>query len=822
MAAATRHAAGLLLPLIAICTFATVVSARHDDGHLGVTYDARSLIVNGKRELLFAGSVHYPRSTPDMWPDIMDKAKKGGINLIQTYVFWNVHEPVQGQYDFEGRYDLVKFVKLAQEQGMYVSLRIGPFIQGEWNFGEIIYPFNEQFVQYHMERFVRKVVDKMKEEKLFASQGGPIIIAQVENEYNMVQKAFRKGGKRYIQWASDMALSLGAGVPWMMCKQQDAPGPVINACNGRNCGDTWAGPNSPTKPLLWTENWTAQYRVFGDPPSQRSAEDLAYSVARFFSKNGTMVNYYMYHGGTNFGRTASAFVATRYYDEAPLDEYGMLKEPKWGHLRDLHQALKLSKKAILWGSYSFQSLGKDAEARVYQDNDKICAAFLTNTNPIDDTTVTFRGIDYFLPHRSISILPDCRTVIFNTQRINAQHNSRTFSPVVERKKIKRWLMFQDHIPRIEDDGIVKNFEPLELINMTKDTTDYLWYTTSFVLQQEDLPRRRDIRPVLQLASLGHAVHAFANGKYLGTAHGSKIEKSFVFQKPMKLKAGTNHITILAMTIGLPDSGPYLEHRLAGVHVVTVQGLNTGTLDLTSNLWGHSVGLVGEKLQIFNQPGFSKVQWTNAEANTPITWYKRYFNTPVGNDPVVIDLSTMSKGLVWVNGEGIGRYWVSNLSPLGTPTQTIYHIPRSFLKPKRNVIVVFEEAGGNPDGIQIFTARRDDICTFVSEYHPGAIRSWARQQGQIRSIAEDVKPEAHLKCPDRKVIQAVTFASFGNPSGMCGNYTVGSCHAPRTHNLVEKVCLGKASCILPVKGKAYEANEQCVGTTATLAVQVHCA
>lgn len=68
-----------------------------------------------------------------------------------------------------------------------------------------------------------------------------------------------------------------------MCKQGTAPDQVISACNARNCGDTLKGPgkNKPYKPTLWTENGTAQYRVFGDPPSQRSAEDLAYSVARF-------------------------------------------------------------------------------------------------------------------------------------------------------------------------------------------------------------------------------------------------------------------------------------------------------------------------------------------------------------------------------------------------------------------------------------------------------------------------------------------------------------------------------------------------------------
>ncbi|OAY64050.1 Beta-galactosidase 9 [Ananas comosus] len=70
-----------------------------------------------------------------MWPGLIVKSKEGGADVIQTYVFWNGHEPIRGQYNFEGRYDLVKFVKLVAEQGLYLHLRIGPYVCAEWNFG---------------------------------------------------------------------------------------------------------------------------------------------------------------------------------------------------------------------------------------------------------------------------------------------------------------------------------------------------------------------------------------------------------------------------------------------------------------------------------------------------------------------------------------------------------------------------------------------------------------------------------------------------------------------------------------------------------------
>lgn len=268
-----------------------------------VTYDGKSLFINGRREILFSGSVHYTRSTPDMWPDILDKARRGGLNVIQTYVFWNAHEPEPGKFNFQGNYDLVKFIRLVQAKGMFVTLRVGPFIQAEWNHGGlpywlrevpgIIFRSDNEPYKFHMKAFVSKIIQMMKDEKLFAPQGGPIILAQIENEYNHIQLAYEEKGDSYVQWAANMAVATDIGVPWLMCKQRDAPDPVINACNGRHCGDTFAGPNKPYKPAIWTENWTAQYRVHGDPPSQRSAEDIAFSVARFFSKNGNLVNYYM-------------------------------------------------------------------------------------------------------------------------------------------------------------------------------------------------------------------------------------------------------------------------------------------------------------------------------------------------------------------------------------------------------------------------------------------------------------------------------------------------------------------------------------------------
>ncbi|GMY06730.1 beta-galactosidase 16-like [Fagus crenata] len=238
---------------------------------------------------------------------------------------------------------------------------------------------------------------------------------KIENEYTLVEPAFHEKGPSYVRWAARMAVGLQTGVPWIMCKQDDALDPVINTFNGMQCGQTFKGPNSPNKPSLWTENWTSFFQTFGEEPYLRSAEDIAFHVALFIAKNGSYVNYYMYHGGTNFGRTASEYVTTSYYDEAPLDEYGLIRQPKWGHLKELHAAIKLSSKALLSGAQTILSLGRLQQAYVFKKSEE-CTAFLVNYEK-RDVKVHFQNVAYELPRKSVSILPDCKVIVFNIAKV---------------------------------------------------------------------------------------------------------------------------------------------------------------------------------------------------------------------------------------------------------------------------------------------------------------------------------------------------------------------------------------------------------------------
>ncbi|KAJ0098018.1 hypothetical protein Patl1_28053 [Pistacia atlantica] len=246
-----------------------------------VTYDRRSLIIDGQRKLLISAAIHYPRSVPAMWPGLIQTAKKGGADVIESYVFWNGHELSPGKYYFGGRFDLVKFVKIVQQAGMYMILRIGPFVAAEYNYGvdhdtegylfgcTTFLALSSELIMSHLStcHTYKGMVDRLylifllvgysvlhaeiydshsepnEAGKAFCTTGrshhhvaGKLAFNSahfyflwrvVENEYGFYEAGYGEGGKRYALWAARMAVAQNIGVPWIMCQQDDAPDPVV-------------------------------------------------------------------------------------------------------------------------------------------------------------------------------------------------------------------------------------------------------------------------------------------------------------------------------------------------------------------------------------------------------------------------------------------------------------------------------------------------------------------------------------------------------------------------------------------------------------------
>ncbi|KAI3989186.1 hypothetical protein MKX01_033222 [Papaver californicum] len=812
-----------------------------------VSYDKKALVIDGKRRFLFSGSIHYPRSTPEMWEDLIQKSKAGGIDAIETYVFWNGHEPSPGNYYFEGRYDLVRFIKTIQNAGLYAVLRIGPYVCAEWNFGGfpvwlkyvpgISFRTDNEPFKNAMQGFTEKIVQMMKAEKLFESQGGPIILSQIENEYGPTGMALGAAGHSYMTWAAKMAVDLDTGVPWVMCKEQDAPDPVISTCNGFYC-DAFT-PNG-NKPKMWTEAWSGWFSEFGGSIKQRPVQDLAFAVARFVQKGGTFVNYYMYHGGTNFGRTAGGpFITTSYDYDAPLDEYGLIREPKYGHLKELHKAIKLCEPALVSADPAITILGENQQASVFS-SDGNCAAFLSNFNAKSAVRVRFNNRHYTLPPWSSSILPDCENVVFNTAKVGVQTAKMQMLPA--NNKLVSWAAYNEEISSLSDDNkMITAVGLLDQINVTRDASDYLWYMTSVEVNPSESFLNGGEWPTLIVQTSGHALHVYINGQLSGSAYGTRSKRRFTFIGKVNLRAGINRIALLSIAVGLPNIGTHFENWNTGVlGPVVLHGFKEDKIDLTWAKWFYQVGLKGETMNLRSVHGVSSVDWIRgslvAEKQQPLTWYKATFDAPGGDEPLALDMSTMGKGQVWINGESIGRYWstpaIGNCghcsyagtfrppkcqSGCGKPTQRWYHVPRSWLKPTQNLLVLFEEIGGDTSGVTLVKRAVTSVCAQVSEYHP------TKKSFELQSIGkhdEVPRPKVRLQCPRGQSISTIKFASFGTPSGTCGSYQQGTCHSSSSYDILKQQCIGKERCTVIVSNNNFK-GDPCPYVMKRVAVEAIC-
>ncbi|XP_047309038.1 beta-galactosidase 8-like isoform X2 [Impatiens glandulifera] len=691
-----------------------------------------------------------------------------------------------------------------------------------------------------MKRFMEKIVELMKEENLFASQGGPIILAQVENEYELVEWAYGVGGELYVEWAAETAVSLNTTVPWVMCRQTDAPDPIINTCNGFYCDGF--KPNSPSKPAMWTENYVGWFSAFGYAIPYRPVEDLAFAVARFFEKGGTFQNYYMYFGGTNFGRTAGGpLTATSYDYDAPIDEYGFIRQPKWGHLRDLHMAIKLCEEYLVYADPVQLSLGENLEAHVFYKASNDCAAFLANYGSNSDATVSFNGKSYFLPAWSVSILPDCRTVVFNTAKVVTQKNlidvvfPRKSNMIEYSLASSEWSWFKEKVGVWSNSSFITS-RLLEQINTTQDSSDFLWYTTSINVD-ENSKVDKETKAFLLIQSLGHAGLVFVNKKLIGFSYGYHDDASFNFSGSIDLNHGRNTLDVLNMMIGLQNFGAWFDIAGAGLYSVIVShSKNNSKEDLSSAEWTYQVGLEGESIGLDRIDLVNSTLWTKGSdlpTNQSLIWYKTTFYATDGKGPLSLNLSSMGKGQAWVNGQSIGRYWPAYISPsdgctdncdyrgsydsnkclrhCGQPSQILYHVPRLWVHKGVNLLVLHEELGGDPSKISFLSRVRHEICSVVSEDGIPPVDTWKPKT----SLQQ---PQVRLSCEHGWLITSINFASYGTPKGDCGTFTAGICHK-NVKPIIQQACIGNRECSVPVA--TAKLGDPCPNVLKSLAIEAVC-
>ena len=319
------------------------------------TVGDKTFLLNGKPFVVKAAEVHYPRIPRPYWEHRIKMCKALGMNAVCIYIFWNIHEQQEGQFNFTGNNDVAEFCRLAQKNGMYVIVRPGPYVCAEWEMGGLPWwLLKKKDIRlrerdpYFMERvkiFEQKVGEQLA--PLTIQRGGPIIMVQVENEYGSYGE-----DKPYVSEIRDCLRGIyGKELALFQCDWSsnfeknglDDLTWTMNFGTGANIDQQFRrlGELRPNAPKMCSEFWSGWFDKWGARHETRPAKDMVEGMDEMLSK-GISFSLYMTHGGTSFGHWAGAnspgFApdVTSYDYDAPINEYGHAT-PKFWELRTMMQ-----------------------------------------------------------------------------------------------------------------------------------------------------------------------------------------------------------------------------------------------------------------------------------------------------------------------------------------------------------------------------------------------------------------------------------------------------------------------------------------------------
>ncbi|MFC4698026.1 glycoside hydrolase family 35 protein [Enterococcus aquimarinus] len=318
-------------------------------------------MLDGEPFKILSGAIHYFRIHPDEWYHSLYNLKALGFNTVETYVPWNMHEKEEGTFTFTGFSDVVSFIQLAQEVGLYVILRPTPYICAEWEFGGLpawllekncrIRSSDPVFLTY-VRRYYEELLEKVV--PLQVTHGGPILMMQIENEYGSYGE-----DKDYLKAIKQIMEDCGVNVPfftsdgsWLatlragsMVEEGVLPTGNFGSKGKANFAELKKFHESYHKkwPLMCMEFWDGWFNRWGEPIVTRETDELVEALKEVLEIGS--VNLYMFHGGTNFGfmngcsarGTRDLPQITSYDYGAPLDEQGNPTEKYYAIQKMVHE-----------------------------------------------------------------------------------------------------------------------------------------------------------------------------------------------------------------------------------------------------------------------------------------------------------------------------------------------------------------------------------------------------------------------------------------------------------------------------------------------------
>ncbi len=337
-----------------------------------ITIEGDHFVRDGKPYQIISGEMHYARIPHEYWRDRMRLARAMGLNTIQTYAFWNAHEPKPGTFDFSGDLDIAEFLRTAQEENLNVLLRLGPYACAEWDAGGLpAWLFADPSIKVRTTdpKFLEaagKYLDRIGAEiaPFQSARGGPVFGLQIENEFGsygslpvagQTAAENRQKSREYMEAIRKLFIHAGIGDTLFYTAdgtdpEQLADGTLPGVLAVANFGPGEAADSlaklqkfRPGQPVMNGEYWDGWFDSWGDDHAKTDTDKQVKEITWMLAQ-GYSFNLYMVHGGTTFGFMNGANFdsgpdghyapeTTSYDYNAPIDEAGR-PTPKYFKFRD--------------------------------------------------------------------------------------------------------------------------------------------------------------------------------------------------------------------------------------------------------------------------------------------------------------------------------------------------------------------------------------------------------------------------------------------------------------------------------------------------------
>ena len=588
-----RNASKLLVIVIILIAGTTAsVRAQKHTFSLGTS----DFLLEGKPFQIISGEIHPARVPAEYWRHRIKMAKAMGCNTVAAYIFWNYHEPAEGVYDFStGNHNLKQFFEIVKEEGMWLLLRPGPYVCAEWELGGIP-PYLLRIPDIKLrcmdprymkaaERYLGKLATEVK--PFLVTNGGPVLMIQIENEYGSFGN-----DRNYINRLKEIWIEKGINVPFFtgdgpttyMLEAGSLPGCAVGLDSGSSPADfELAEKMNPGVPVFSSETYPGWLTHWGEEWARPDTADLLKEV-KFLLDNKKSFNFYVIHGGTNFGFTAGANSGGRGYEpditsydyDAPVNEQGVAT-PKYFALRKL--------------------------------------------------------IGSYLPEgKKLALIPDPLPAI-----------------EIPKFEMEAFTSVWENLP-----PPVKSVQPKPFESYGQDY-GFILYRTTLIGHKKGKLTVTDIHDYATV---------FLNGEYIGKL--DRREGINMINIP-ESKADNPVLEIFAEGMGRINFAQYMIDRKGITDRVTLNGM-------TLMNW-----------EIFNLPMDEKfikgLEPSGKEESRNGIFFKGIFMIEKTGD-TFIDLSGYQKGIIWVNGHNLGRYW--KIGP-----QKRLFCPATWLKQGENEIVIFD-------------------------------------------------------------------------------------------------------------------------------------